>query len=376
MKDISAAARDRARAHLNTDLAGLAGRRRRDRIDIDETATRIGAMAIYLREKCGQSKAKTAAIAGISPGHLTAWMTASRTAGMDIGGEVGDRVPWLDGDDLTGFVAHHGGIARIVASTHPCDVLLASALSPAQFLFAGAVCLPHVAIGCASGAVVACDEVSVGNPLSTTGINTAIVLASLGVDDATATQIVAAPFSDTTFDDHRAVTTHITETPRWPRFDVDDDLIAHRGGFVIEISADGYTAAGDPVWRSPLRVWLDWLDSDGLPSWVQGPRTARMYFDPTAARADGYTPIDLGSTRSTDGYRVIISQGALHLWADMLTPTAPGHRYPRELHELLATLGFYPTDTTSARTAFMAWHAAMGPVTPPFVDLPPQTPTP
>lgn len=355
---------DRARAYLNDELIGLGERRRRARTDIDGMTVRIGALTTHLHECYYQPKAQSARLVGVSAPHLTEWISQAAAAGTCSGGNAVDVVPWLAGRALSRFVDDNGGIDRVIAAAHASDVLMASALPPARFLSRDEIRLPHLLIQCTTGQFVACDNVSVGNPVSTTGVNAAAALAGLGLSDTVVGHIVAAAFSDTTFDDHRAIISTSTDASRWPRFTT-NELTAHGDSFVVELDADGYTAHPDRP--SPLREWLDLLSCDYAPQWVRGPRSVRMYFDTTAATADGYTANQLGTSRRPTVYPLIISQGHCQLWVQLPQPANPTQPYPPELHALLATLGFYPADI-DPRGAFTAWRAALGRLTPPFID--------
>ena len=373
-----------ARHHLNAELSELRQRRLTAQKQLDQAALDIGVRASYLRDNLGQSKAKSAEIAGVSPGHLTDWMTKAADANTTLDDPL-QLIPWLKGAELQSFVARHGGIARIVAGFEDTDVYMRSGIDPTRLLHAGYgghLRKPHMIIACVDGEITAVDNVQVG--YGGTGPSNAIgELTGLGLSDDDAQRIAWSRFSDTHFTDTLSVERQFNS--KWAQDDT-GGVSPYGDGFIAVVSLDGYTApaahtaittagreAADdpPPRRTRLRAWLDLLASPDCPAWIGSPSTrrVRIYLDRDAAALDGFASRDW----RLQPYPLIIEQGALQLWVSFPALRDTAQRYPAELYQLLAELGFYTAADTlepnSHRPAFVRWLANRGRVAPPYVDL-------
>ncbi len=379
----------RARDQLNHDLASLSSQRRHLQDRADSLALEIAARATYLRDHLGQSKARSAEIAGISPSHLTEWMTRARADGVEVDDPL-ERIPWLNGRALRDYVATHAGIARIIAAFDDTDVVMTSGINPVGFLDQGSLRHPHLLIECGDGAHVAVDRVQVGYG-GTGPSNTIDELQGIGVSDDIAYRIAHNRYSNVTFDDHNQVVDEDI-TSEWPR-DHTGGVTPHRDGFVALLSLDGYTRAPTPdedsteetyggfypttPERTRLRAWLDLLTDASAPDWMRGDRRVRVYFGDAAAIRDGFTEDQIwggdNPSRLVDVFTLIIEQGLLQLWVLMPEPADTRQRFPAELYPLLDELGFYDAvdalDPASQRSSFVRWISSLGRVPPPFVDL-------
>ena len=164
----------------------------------DLLTLQIGATVSYLREVLGQSKAKSAELAGVSASHMTELMSKAERAGTHIEDPL-SRIPFLKSGALTDFLAEHGGLARVIASSAAAqDTLFMSRLDPAQLSRDGWLASGDVLIQAADQQWAALDNVRVGYN-GTRPDNTIRALVGVGIDPELAASIAHNRVSDVRF---------------------------------------------------------------------------------------------------------------------------------------------------------------------------------
>lgn len=378
-----------ARTTLNIRLDSLAAQRRQAQKELDRTALEMGATATYLREVLGQSKAQSAQRLGVSPSHLTEYMTRAQDAGTQIDDPLHRVASTRTAGDLEGFFERHGPVSRIVSSFESSDTLYMSGLHPMQFLQRSSLDgdrewldLSHLMFQAEDGdwIMVSAGVANVGYG-GTGPSNVQRLLKQLGLEDDLAYSIAYSRVSDVSFDGLNV--TLADHSDHWPRYSVPAPAV-RRGQLVSGVSVDGLlnappqprdTAGGfSPAETGNTRYqnWLSLLDGAApypTPAWMLGPRRGRLYLDSDAAREDGF---EMGRGRGVASF--ILQQGDLQLWVETPYRLERDSRIAPEVYPILRESGFY-TDRLEAhdqRGAFRRWLLTRltGPDAP-YVDLAP-----
>lgn len=265
-------------------------------------------------------------------------------------------VPRLLGSQAQNFVARHQGIRRVLASSAPAAVLYESGLSPKRFAHGdGTLLLPDVLIECGQGQWFGLnpDSVKVGY----VGSAARAALRALGVPEQLADRIAHEPFSDVRFDGrgnvigvpvHRSLPPHDLPAPRW----MQGEWVVIVSGEPSEVIVSAETE--DCALESKLHTWASFLNEDGLPLWLTGPRGNLVFLDPADAVSSGFTTDP--DRRPTLGLPVtiIIRQGRLALWIACPMPLGPAVRLHRIAYEVLELFGF-ELERLRQRDAGPAW---------------------
>lgn len=382
---------ERARMKLNRNLESVRHRRSRVQQEVDDLGVEIGAISETLNH-LGQSKSKSAEIAGVSQSHLSDLSARARAAGIVVPDPRG-QLDSLRGTPLREHVHVHGGPARIIASFDDWDALHMSKLNPQLFYHRGdGLVRENMLINCADGTWIAVDNVNVG--YGGTGPSNAIrELETIGLNSELSRDIAYSRVSDVRLDDSLTAIDGSLFTSEWPHSDLgpieylDEDL------FVVRIDADGFgqenaaaaarrRATADtlhgfypsPPRGSRLRAWLAHFDDPDV-AWLYGqPRRARVYLDWRPASDDGYATHRshlIGGFGLPKVYTVIIEQGPIQLWLKVPSSNDEAQRFSPEVYAALGAAGFYTDDLdpTAGRSAFTRWLASLGRTPPPYVDL-------
>ena len=371
---------------LNIELSALARQRRHQLKGAERASLEIGARTQYLRDHLGQSKAASAQLAGVSPSHLTEWMT--RAGSEDIAlGEPHGRVPFLAGGDLTTFVLTHGGLRRIIASHAEHDCFFLSGLDPQQLRSGDGLIQPRMMVQTLDGEWAAVANVDVGHG-GTESENAVRALLPLGLDADLVADLVRFSASDVRFGGgsdpvepplHSRI--HPAVPLRGPSF--------VRGAWVVRLApvdlleegpmgADHQTVAlHSDLWThggggSHLQRWIEYLDSQ-VGEWCEGSRRARFYFDEAVAEAHGFQsdPSASSALVRQRPYTAVIEQGRMQLWIALPVSTDPAERFVSEVHEVLRLMGFFDDlEALDNRSAFWTWLSRLGEfASPGYVDL-------
>lgn len=375
---------DQARHALNVELSDLARQRRLQLKGAERASLEIGARTQFLRDHLRQSKAASAQLAGVSPSHLTEWMT--RASGEDIALEdPRGRVPLLAGGDLTAFVFARGGLRRIVASHAAHDCFFLSGLDPKHLSSRSHLIQSHMLVQALNGEWASVSNVDVGHS-GTEPDNATRALLSLGLDADLVADVVGSKASDVSFEggpDPAEAPLHSNACPavplRGPRLVGSAwvvqlspvDLVEEEGvpgGGRRSVAPGGLVLSGG----SHLQRWVEYLDGQEV-GWCAGPRRARFYFDEGVAESHGFQgdPSEAGALVRRRPCAVVIEQGRLQLWVALPVSTDPGVRFVPEVYDVLRLAGFFADDPEArgSRSAFWRWVSRLGESAPEYVDL-------
>ena len=317
-------------ADLNTHLVEVGAARRQHQESAVELGLELGALTRALRDSYSQSKAKSSALAGISPSHMTALMDAAAAAGVGVPAVT--RMPSLSGAALISYVEKHGGPKRILGALHRGDLIWEAALHPEHFWNRGSLELPSVVIQTADESWVALGPIYTVGYGGTGPHNTLSALESLGLDSDFARTLIRYKYLDVDLtqprDQWQLHTTSLTTDLSEPTFDP-------MHGVVVRVFPDPLRG------RNELADWITYLDRDPLPAFAWGQRHVRIYLNSEAARGDGFTSHrNLGYPyNSARTYSLIVEQNEVQLWVDMLESTDPSKRFTDEIYEALDLLG-------------------------------------
>lgn len=371
---------------LNDELTRIAQRRRQHLLDAEQCALEIGARTSYLRDQFGQSKAASAARAGVSPSHLTEWISDARDADIQVDDPL-QRIPLLRALELATFLLDHGGLTRIVASFSDNDCFFLSEVHPDALRTNSAMRRPNMMVQAVDGEWAEVDNVNVG--YGGTGPTNALqVLEKIGLDEPLARDIAFHRVSDVHFDGGPDPSQTPFHTHEWPLVSLStprpvgdiwvipmgpDDLVDTDARSLERDTHGGFYARSAE--GSHLERWLTVLDQPPHSSaWSTAPRRARVYLDHEMASSDGFSDDVAGLPHSgylPSTYTIIIEQGWLQLWLSLPTSNDPGTRFTPETYEVLRLAGFYVDDLEERdnRSAFWRWLSRLGETKPPFVDL-------
>lgn len=340
---------------LRAQRQRLAQRQREMDLDIGRQAGHILATDKYA------TKSSLGRLLGVSHTHVGTLIDAARNAPAT---EPPSGIPVLDNTLAADYVLSRGAvIRRSISAFHAADVLFASGLDPRLFDGGdGWADVPNMLWQLDSGDWVGVSQATVGYGGTGCGYSyDALVRA--GVRDSIARAIVSWRFCDT----HDFIDGPVekwTAQTQWPMHArsipllLDDRMIipfgegldALRSTFPAlppldlpdERRTDFFPTTPEV---SPLGAWIEFLDSDDLPSWAQGPRVARAFRTADDAADRGFTAMPLwsrwASKRRTHPC-IVVEQGAIQLWGFYYRPADTRQYLPDEAYDFLARANVHP----------------------------------
>lgn len=275
----------------------------------------------------------------------------------------GRAVAVLDGPAAAHYVTtQQARIVRSISGFDDSDTALRSNLFPGVFAVGDNLNPPNILWQLDTGEWVGVSTVSVGYGGEGPRLAQAALVAA-GVSRDTADEISQHRFCDAVNIDEPRTWETSTQWPvegrSWPQI-VDGRIVIPWGSSVpgagLLRTPHRHAPDPDPSGFYPSthatpgwQQWLAFLDSDAVPIWAQGRRTAILFFADEQAQEHGYVMEGRAQGR---GYyaspSVVIEQGQIQLWAFLPRPTTPGRLLDEDALMALSRAGF---DTTAVERA-------------------------
>ena len=327
-------------------------------LEVRETDVEIGRRAAkLLADERYASKSSIGRLLGLSHTYVGKLIEAANDAPEP---PPFDGVPVLDNVAASDYVLSLGAtVSRSISGVSCAEVLAASGLDPRTFSADGeTVTVPNMLWHLDTGDWVGVSQATVGYYGTGPGLSRKALI-SVGVAEELAEEIVRLSFCDTG-DFVAGPPAAWTTEPRWP--DAARSVPHLSDGHMIVPFGDGLTLldANFPAFARPaadtppvkqrateepqLAAWLDFLDSESLPDWAQGPRVARVFRNDLAAANANFTAVPrMGRwALAQRGHPcLVIEQGLVQLWGFYLRPTDNREYLPDEAYEVLAAANIY-----------------------------------
>lgn len=335
--------------------------------EADVLGRRVGSLMNLARTHYGQSRSASARAWGVAPATLQDLGAAASRAGVIAEPPAGD----------VAYVGVAEAVRRIIESDARVDRVVAGSMSSLYVTGADPLALArngqvrrselllHLDDG--SWIAVSSNEVTVGYR-GAGPRNARQFLVRLGFSEELADRIAY----DSTFIDVLPATGE-------ERSPGEDELVTGPDPEVLSHHQLLVDRLGPAPWHhfdedeDPLRDldrWLRVFNHPGRPSWLDGPRRARVYLHEEAAHLDGYIPGSPFTMADGTVPTIVIEQGRMQLWLAPFPPADPSHHLSTEAYEALDLAGLYPRELSELDSAgkFLRW-VRRGAPRPDFVDL-------
>lgn len=365
---------------LDSRLAFLRTRRDAAAMQLRHADLEIGQTIGELLDcESAHSLSSIARMLGISHTHVKTLARRAQAASDTVDGRTDRRgwlPPMLSGFHAAKYLASTGRrVHRVIASFSSADILWISGLPPSMFDHGpGMLDLPHMLWQLDDGSWLSVGPVNVGYG-GTGGTLAFQALDRAGVNEDMANEIANLRWSDTHIE--RGETVGATT---WPKVRL--AAPASLGSFyVLAVGRDSLTQREeriDPTGfypshpaGSPFTWAIDYLDGVGpdhaqpLPTWLHGPRRARVFLDTRSAHEQGFGDRERGCT-------LVIEQGDLQLWVFTYPPRDPTQLLSDEAYDALAYAGLYPDELAKLDARGRFWRyidQRFGPQRPPYLDI-------
>ncbi|MDD4865735.1 MAG: hypothetical protein PHQ28_00960 [Mycobacterium sp.] len=361
-------------ATLNRAVSAAGRARQRLLDDAEREGLEAGAAANLLRDRYGQSQAKTAACVGVPAATLSGWMAKAAEVGH-VAHDPITRILILTEGAISRHVRETGFVVdRIITGRNEAQILAMSNLSLDVFNTGRDAPVPlMLAHDAESDSWIGIDNVLPGDYGGTGPSNVRRAAEEFGVEPDLACAIAFVDHCsdlDVIAGEITAIDVDTSALPYPLPYPHVDDPSVYTDEFSVTEVDDWVQRSIDSPSTSSLDSWMMFFTHSAPPDWAQGQAHARVYLAPEHAAADGFTRQSWYAGHNA--CQLIIERGRTQLWLSLRQPHDPTRWLADETYNLLSAAKLFPADIHASdnQSRIRRWLRGAGRPRPKDLDLP------